>query len=209
MLVRAKGEALSDFCSRARSWFGGRSELIRECAVATRSFLLANRGGYNFDGTQRPLAELIVPDFPRDLSRFLNGENIANARLRGQLSGLWQMLDETAAQRLTPPTEGLHGLLLTEGTLQLFRDLEFKRLRPLPEVDTLKDVMARYRASLGDQQGGGKDLHRFGQDTITPMVAFGLVDARMRGRSYDVVSGPVLIAFTTEAFLAFLDHHRL
>lgn len=203
MLKRQDNEDFVEFCIRARSWFSARKERIDECAGKASAFLTANEKRHDFLGVQQK--EKIVPDFPRNLSRFLNGENISNARLRGFSSGLWEILCETSQKRITLSIDNLHGIILADATLQLLRDLEFKRQRPLKGRDTIAEVRSRYYST----DPSGQQSNRFINGTITTLVEFGLVDAVRMERGYDVVSGPILSAFTVIAYAKFLEIQKL
>lgn len=203
MLNKQENESFVEFCIRARTWFSARKGQINECAKKASIFLTNNDKRYDFLGLEQE--EKIVPNFPRKISRFIDGENIGNARLRGLSSGIWAMLHETNKEKITQNTENFNGLILADATLQLLRDLEFKRQRPLTGRDTIAEVRSRYYPT----DPSGQQLNRFITGKITTLTEFGLVDVVKMKKGYDVVSGPILIAFTIIAYTEFLERQKL
>ncbi len=135
-------------------------------------------------------------------SVFIDGENQNNLRLRALASGLWKMVLLLETERVIRPdvlaTEGY----MSDATLQLFRDLEFYRIRELSVRNSIDEVRSRYYGS----DGGGKQSVRFIKRRVVPLVEAGLLQCQSKGRGYDLSSGPVLKVFTDNAFIPFLEH---
>jgi hypothetical protein len=204
MLLRMPDDSFEDFTERARSWFHERREIVLATAQSCASYLSANDAPYDFFGVIQSGGEKIAPSFPK-VSPFIDLENRNNARYRAIASGLCEILGQLAERDiLRNDFEMWH--FLRDPAIALFRDLEFHRLRPWETDNTIEAVRRRYYPS---EKAGGKALHRFTEKVMTPFTEAGLVDAQKQSKGYQVVSGPVLTAFTDIALIPFIKEREI
>lgn len=181
---------------------------VRNAADKTKTFLLENKRIYDFHGNyiSEKEGQEIAPKFSQH-SLFIDGENLNNVRIRALAAGINHITELLADADIVPEERVGQWQTYTDSHLQLFRDLEFFRLRYPEEADTtvtfpntVEDVRERYYGSQADP----KQIDRFLKRYIKPLHDLGLVDTVWRSATRHVISGPVLAAFTDRALIPFL-----
>lgn len=199
MLSIAPGEASKDFFKRADAWFTEKRHILEASSDTARAHLLDGSHRIGFDGLSAsdPIAPNVLSH-----SVFIDGENQNNIRLRALASGLWDMVLSLEAEGVLRPNVYAGEGYMSDATLQLFRDLEFYRIRELSVRNSIDEVRKRYYNS----EGGGKQAVRFIRRRVVPLVEAGLLRCQSKSRGYDILSGPVLTSFTDNAFVPFLEY---